>query len=139
MKVFAFDRDETVDTNPPKNRPAVPLTWVRHLAHETDHEVWAIGNQMLRGEADIPGVSEAYARLPSDDHHFGDPSVGIPREKRVQMLSVIFPEAEQYIVIDDVNLKHLDGWTHYFPWDFVEAVETGELLIPLPEEGVGAD
>lgn len=139
MKVFAFDRDETVDTNPPKGRKAVPLSWVRHLAHETHHEVWAIGNQLLRGEADIPGVSEAFDRLPSGTTKFGDPAVGIPREKRVQMLSVLFPEAEAYIVVDDVNLKHLNGWRHYFPWEFVDAVEGGDLDLPLPDEGLASD
>ena len=34
----------------------------RHLAHETDHEVWAIGNQTLKGEADIPGIEELAKR-----------------------------------------------------------------------------
>jgi hypothetical protein len=56
MMVFAFDRDWTVDVNPHPQHEAVPLTWVRHLAHDTNHEVWAIGNQDLKDEADIPGI-----------------------------------------------------------------------------------
>ena len=56
MLVFAFDRDWTVDVNPNPNKEAVPLEWVRHLAHETEHAVYAIGNQLLADEAAIPGV-----------------------------------------------------------------------------------
>jgi hypothetical protein len=41
----------------------VPRSWVRHLAHETAHEVRATGNQALREEADIPGTSEALSRV----------------------------------------------------------------------------
>ncbi len=60
MIVFAFDRDSTVDVNPPDDgSPAVPLEWVAYLAHETDHEVWATGNQRLAEEADIPGDEAA--------------------------------------------------------------------------------
>lgn len=51
MTVFAFDRDWTVDVNPRPNRQAVPLDWVRTLAHETVHPVYAIGNQDLADEA----------------------------------------------------------------------------------------
>ena len=35
MYVFAFDRDWTVDVNSHPHKEAVPLEWVRHLAHET--------------------------------------------------------------------------------------------------------
>lgn len=127
MKVFAFDRDETVDVNPPKGRRAVPLSWVRHLAHETHHEVWAIGNQQLRDEAGIPGIEEALREFP------GETTAGLTREKRIRMVGQLFPDADAYYVVDDLNLNHLDGWTHYFPWDFVTAVEEGHLRIPLPE------
>jgi len=47
MLVFAFDRDWTIDVNPHPRHDAVPLEWVRHLAHETPHAVYAIGNQTL--------------------------------------------------------------------------------------------
>lgn len=59
MCVLAFDRDWTVDVNPHPHRDAVPLEWVRHWAHEAGHEVWAIGNQDLVDEADIPGTVES--------------------------------------------------------------------------------
>lgn len=131
MHVFAFDRDRTVDVNPPRRRRAVPLAWVRYLAHETEHEVWAIGNQQLTDEADIPGVAEAVDQHPDQDG-FDRSAVHIPREDRVRLVGDLFPEAERHIVVDDVNLKHLDGWTHYFPWAFVEAVEGGDIDIDLP-------
>lgn len=127
MKVFAFDRDETVDVNPPEGRRAVPLGWVRHLAHETDHEVWAIGNQRLTDEADIPGLEEAMTRFPDVARS------SLTREKRISMVGALFPDAEEYIVVDDLNLKHVDGWIHYFPWDFVDAVEAGGLGLSFPD------
>ena len=45
--IFAFDRDWTVDVNPHPSRQAVPLDWVRTLAHETHHRVCAIGTDEL--------------------------------------------------------------------------------------------
>jgi len=66
MVVFAFDRDWTVDVNPHPRKEAVPLEWVRHLAHETDHPVYAIGNQALADEAAIPGVVDIVGQHPDD-------------------------------------------------------------------------
>lgn len=63
MIVFAFDRDQTVDVNPHAEKEAVPLEWVKHLATETEHEVWTIGNQTLTEEARIPGMNECVERL----------------------------------------------------------------------------
>lgn len=123
MIVFAFDRDDTVDVNPHhRMEPMVPLSWVRYLAHETPHEVWATGNQALRGEADIPGVDEALARV-----EYEPIGVGLDRRERVHLLSALFPDADRHVVIDDVDLSHLDGWEHYFPWTFVEGVRAGDI------------
>ncbi|MFC6771250.1 hypothetical protein ACFQDD_06925 [Halorubrum pallidum] len=36
----------------------MPLDWIQYLAHETDHVVWAHGNQDLKREAVIPGKQE---------------------------------------------------------------------------------
>ena len=66
--VFAFDRDDTL-TNSPKTGP-IPIEWVRHLARETDHEVWATGNQKLKSEADLPGTDELIAAY---RERWGDP------------------------------------------------------------------
>lgn len=129
MYVFAFDRDDTVDVNPHhRKEPMVPLEWVRYLAHETPHEVWATGNQALRTEADIPGTAEALRR--ADVEPVG---VGLDRRERVFLLSEVFPDADRYIVVDDIDLSHFDGWEHYFPWTFVEAVRAGDLDVGLSE------
>lgn len=134
MIVFAFDRDDTVDVNPHhRKEPMVPLEWIRHLAHETHHEVWATGNQALRGEAEIPGVEEALER--ADYEPLG---VGLDRRERVYLLSELFPDADRHVVVDDIDLSHLDGWEHYFPWTFVESVRAGELDIGLAD-GMLAD
>lgn len=64
--VICFDRDRTVSVNPPPRSgdPAVPLAWVKYLAHDeraTAVDVWATGNQQLCEEAMIPGTAEAVA------------------------------------------------------------------------------
>lgn len=129
MKVFAFDRDATVDSGTPAG--PVPLSWVRHLAHGTDHEVWAIGNQALVGEAAIPGIRDVLARHPSAGR---GPSRRFPREERVLAVGELFPDAEAYVVVDDVNLASLegDGWRHYYPDHFVTAVEAGDVGVTFP-------
>jgi len=64
--VVCFDRDRTVSVNPsprPDER-AVPLAWVKYLAHDPEAanvDVWATGNQRLCEEAAIPGTAEAVA------------------------------------------------------------------------------
>jgi hypothetical protein len=67
--LFAFDRDDTVTSSPEKTGP-VPVEWVRHLAHDTGHEVWATGNQKLKDEADLPGVEEM---VDLSTERWGDP------------------------------------------------------------------
>lgn len=136
MMVFAFDRDWTVDVNPRPGHDAVPLAWVEHLAHETDHEVWAIGNQDLTHEAEIPGIvelSERYYeegidRLGEQDE-FGRFEFWPLRRERLRMLTEVFPDAVEYIVVDDIDLSDVDGWNHYYAWEFVPAVEEGDLPV----------
>ena len=139
MMVFAFDRDWTVDVNPRPGYEAVPLAWVRHLAHETDHEVWAIGNQELKREADVPGIvelSERYyeegsGRLGEKDDR-GYYEFWPPRCERLRILAGLSPDAAEHIVVDDLDLGDVDGWNHYHAWEFVPAVERGEIPIDLP-------
>lgn len=129
MIVFAFDRDHTLDVNPHhRKEPMVPLSWVRYLAHETNHEVWATGNQALCEEADVPGTSEALSRV-----DYEPVGVGLDRRQRVTLLGQLFPEADRYVVVDDVDLSHPDGWEHYFPWTFVERVRAGHLEIGVSD------
>ena len=140
MIVFAFDRDWTVDVNPPPGeREAVPLEWVRHLAHETDHEVWAIGNQDLREEADIPGIvelaeqyyDEGIDRLGEQDD-YGYYEFWPLRRERLRMLVEVLPNAAEYIVVDDLDLSDVEGWNHYHAWEFVSAAERDGIRMELP-------
>ena len=78
MIVFAFDRDLTVDVN----EGPVPLALVRHLAPETEHEVWATGNQLLKQEAGIPGITEILARARAEDYPAPD---HCPRVRRLEI------------------------------------------------------
>lgn len=130
--VFAFDRDHTVDVNPPgRGRDAVPLSWVRHLAHRTHHVVFATGNQRLKDEAEIPGTAEIVRAHPSlsaseaGNVHFNN---RLSRRERVRSLGHLYPAARRRIVVDDVDLADMDDWTHYFPWDFYDAVRAGDVL-----------
>jgi len=143
MYVLAFDRDWTVDVNPPPNREAVPLEWVTYWAQQTDHKVWAIGNQDLVYEAGIPGIVEAVRQYhgnldvlgeqDGNDRYESWPS----RERRLELLAELFPDATGYIVVDDIDLSHVDGWDHYTAWEFLEAIETHPLnshLYPPPAD-----
>lgn len=139
MLVFAFDRDWTVDVNPHPNRDAVPLEWVRHLAHETEHAVYAIGNQLLADEAAIPGVVDIVGRHPDEwDGWLGGKQPNgyyerFPtRRERLALIADLHPEADEYIVVDDIDLSDVDGWDHYHAWEFIPAVERSEIDPTLP-------
>lgn len=135
--VFAFDRDRTVRVNQLyKPDTLVPLAWVRYLAHETDHEVWAIGTQTLKGEADIPGIetlAERYYEAGIDrlgeKNDWGRYEFRPVRRERLRMLAEEFPDSAEYIIVDDIDLSDVDGWSHYYAWDFVPAVERGDVTI----------
>ena len=136
--VLAFDRDWTVDVNPHPNRDAVPLEWVRYWAHERPHEVWAIGNQDLVAEAQIPGVEDLIRRRDGDLSALGEQDdAGYyewwpARAERLHILADLFPDADSYVVVDDLDLGHVDGWDHYHSWEFVPAVRRGEISLTTP-------
>ncbi len=138
MYVLAFDQDWTVDVNPHPNREAVPLDWVRFWAHEADHEVWAIGNQDLVYEAGIPGVVEAVRRYYGDIDVLGEQDENDryeswpSRERRLELLAELFPDAARYIAVDDLDLSHVDGWDHYTAWEFRDEIKTGSLKFLNP-------
>ena len=139
MTVFAFDRDWTVDVNPHPRHEAVPLEWVRHLAHETSHPVYAIGNQELAEEAAIPGVVDIVGRHPDDwGEWLGEKQPDGRYEKfplrreRLSLIADLHPDADGYVVVDDLDLSDVDGWEHYHAWEFVPAVERGEIHPDLP-------
>ena len=138
MYVLAFDRDWTVDVNPHPRRKAVPLEWVRYWAHEAGYEVWAIGNQDLVEEADIPGTVESIRQRDGhvdalgEQDEYGYYEWWPEREKRLRILGELFPSAKGYIAVDDLDLGHVDGWEHYHAWDFVEHIRQGELGLSVP-------
>lgn len=138
MYVLAFDRDWTVDVNPHPNREAVPLEWVRYWAHRAGHEVWAIGNQDLVEEADIPGTVESIRRRDGhvdalgEQDEYGYYEWWPEREERLKILLELFPDAEGHIVIDDLDLEHVDGWDHYYAWDFVKDVREENVGLSVP-------
>lgn len=138
MHVLAFDRDWTVDVNPYPGREAVPLEWIRYWASKTEHKVWAIGNQRLVEEADIPGVAEAVRRHDGNLDRLGEQDdrgryeFWPEREDRLHLLAELCPDAERYIVVDDLDLSHVDGWEHYHAWDFLPLVRNGTLSLATP-------
>jgi len=141
--VLCFDRDHTVSVNPHPERAAVPIGWVQYWAHETDIPVWASGNQHLKSECEIPGLSEAeflweeylcnpqYEFENSEFENFIKPTRRDGLRLIQDLYEQTFPETDfRFIVVDDVDVSDLAAegpWTHYFPWDFRAAVEAGAL------------
>ena len=138
MYVLAFDRDWTIDVNPHPRYDAVPLEWVQYWAHETAHEVWAIGNQDLVAEAEIPGTVESIRRrdgtieVLGEQDEYGYYEWWPEREERLHILAELFPDAAEYVVVDDLDLSHVDGWAHYHAWDFLDAIDNGHLDLSHP-------
>ena len=150
--VACFDRDWTVSVNPPPDGEAVPLSWVKAYAHGNGYgrvDVWATGNQRLRGEAAIPGVETARAMradlgLPEVESRASDPAGiapvnrGLPtRRDRLRMVAELYEESGRpettLLVVDDVDLSDMDGWTHYTAWEFVPAAREGSAPLSAPE------
>jgi hypothetical protein len=138
MYVLAFDRDWTVDVNAHPRYDAVPLEWVRYWAHETDHEIWAIGNQDLVAEAEIPGTVESIRRRDGTIEALGEQDAygyyewWPERDERLHILTELFPDAAEYVVVDDLDLSYVDGWTHYHAWDFLDAIDDAHLDLSRP-------
>lgn len=125
--VLAFDRDGTVTKGIPPG--PIPVSWIRTLSDHPENEVYAIGNQTLRWEADIPGRSDILAA------HDQDLAEQRSRREYLCLLPDIHPDASAYIVVDDVNLEELEplGWTYYTPHEFHERYEdTDDLGVHLP-------
>lgn len=106
--IIAFDRDKTVTTG---DGP-VPVGWVQALADMDNCAVWAIGNQLLCSEGEIPGFEEI--RQWFDD----DRLPMYPRRQRLRYLEEIHLTATTCIVVDDEDLSEVDGWRYYRPDEF---------------------
>lgn len=147
--VVCFDRDEAVSTNPhpDPDKSAVPLGWVKYLAHDAEGvDVWATGNQTLRHEAAIPGTDRALelweALGVQKDGRFSIPDplrFDLPRRDRLHVVQDLYAAGGRepaFVVVDDVDLGNMarHGWQHFFPWEFVSAVECGKAPVSIPAD-----
>lgn len=120
--VVAFDTDYTIGY---ADGP-VPLSHVISLREADDVAVYATGfNQTLRDEAEIPGMAEIKEMCDMDLTDW------VPRADRMRLLAKIHRDADEYIVVDDTDLRQLhdEGWRYYHPIEYV--VE--ELDVPVEE------
>jgi hypothetical protein len=62
----------------------------------------------------------------------GPSPVGSAEAAGLQILADIFSAADEYIIVDDLYLSHVDGWTHYHAWEFVPTVQQGDLELTIP-------
>lgn len=120
--VAAFDTDMTME---PARGP-VPLAHVIELRNDPTVSVWATGfNQALRGWAGIPGMAELKALT---DYGPDDPDAPagewfVERPTRMRLLERVYPDAERYFVVDDVDLTELEpDWEYHTPWDYARDV-----------------
>lgn len=56
------------------------------------------------------------------------------RAERLHILARLFPDADAYIVVDDLDLSYVDGWTDCHAWDFLDAIDEGHLDLTIPRE-----
>lgn len=139
--VLCFDRDQTLNLNPPQNGKAVPLSWVQYYAHFTNLDVWATGNQQLQIEAGVPTPYEASQMLKDDGHSVRyDPS-GSHQARRngLQIIEKLYSEVydnPSFLVVDDANLTAFaqdTKWQYYSPAEFVSFIKEGDSELPDPD------
>jgi hypothetical protein len=146
--VLCFDRDHTVSVNGHPEKRAVPIGWIQYWAHVLEIPVWASGNQHLRVEAEIPGISEGEhlweSYIDGDEYNYENSQFkDFHKPRRRDGLRLIqdlyqetFPDEDfRFIVVDDADVSDLEDegpWTHYFPWDFVKTVESGNFALEEP-------
>lgn len=146
--VLCFDRDDTLSVNPHPDHRAVPIGYVQWYAHELEIPVWATGNQHLRTEAKIPGIREAEhaweAYLEGEEYVYENSEFeNYIKPRRRDGLRLIqdlyqstYPDEDfRFVVVDDADVSDLEDegpWTHYFPWNFVEAVEDDDFALEEP-------
>lgn len=98
-KLYAFDRDQTVETS----EGPIPLSVIRKLVEE-GAIVYAIGNVLLCNEINIP-----YAE-------------GETKVERVENLRKKYPNLDEYILIDDGEIE-VRGFKHYTPDEFLKTIK----------------
>ena len=128
MILFAFDRDCTIDSS--DDPGPIPLLLVRYLHFKTEHQVGAIGNQILCLEAEIPGIKDVQRELNLSKEEI-DRVIGkmkedrkailekqhrnvFSKQTRLYWLEMLHPDILVKIVIDDYFIDR-EGWVHLFP------------------------
>ena len=138
MYVLVFDWDWTVDVNPLPQRNVVPLEWVRYRAYEAGHGIWAIGNQDFVDEANLLGTVEPVRQRDGhidalgEGNKHGSYEWWPERKERLQILTELFPDAKGQMLIDALDIGHVNGWEHNHAWDFVKHIRQGESGVSSP-------
>lgn len=140
--IICFDRDQTLDINPPKDKRAVPLSWVQYFAHKTDEDidVWATGNAQLQIEAGIPTPYEA-KKILFDNNYSVNKSLTFRRDG-LDIIERLYNELydnPKFIVVDDENLSNYTNnqdWYWYKPNEFFIDINNvvEEHSIPNPQQ-----
>ncbi len=123
---------------------------MQYWSHVEEIPVFASGNQHLRVEAEIPGISEAehvweeyldngeydYENSQFEDYWKPRRRDGLRLIQDVYQTA--YPDEDfRFVVVDDVDVSDLEEegpWEHHFPWDFVEVVENGNFVLDEPPE-----
>lgn len=141
QNILCFDRDQTLDINPPPDKKVVPLSWVQFFAHKTDGkiDVWATGNRQLQIEAGIPTPYEAN-RMLIDQGYSVNKSLNFRRDGLdiIEKLYTNIYSDVQFIVVDDENLTTFSNkkhWVWYRPNKFYNNIKSisDNLDIPNPQ------
>jgi len=109
MIVFAFDRDLTVDTS----EGPIPLSTIISLAKH--FPAYAIGNQQLVLEANIPGRESLGPDKVYLSNAVVEQNIG-GKHLRLQKLLKLYPTFTR-ICTDDYNIS-FKGWHYFTPYDF---------------------
>lgn len=137
--VLCFDRDQTIDVNPPPNEEVVPLSWVQYFAHKTNDciDVWATGNRQLQIEAGIPTPYEAKQMLINKGYNITS-SISL-RRGGLDTIEILYSNIYsdiQFIVVDDENLNTYSNkelWVWYRPNEFYRDIESISENLDIPD------
>jgi len=146
--VLCFDRDDSVSVNPHSDHRAVPIGWLQFWSHVEEIPVFASGNQHLRTEAKIPGISEAEHAweeyVTGEEYEYENSQfedyIKPRRRDGLRLIQDLYEETFpdqtfRFVVVDDADVSDLEEegpWAHFFPRDFVEAVESGDFALEEP-------
>jgi hypothetical protein len=129
MHIFAFDWGWTVDEDSHPDHEGVPLNWVAALAEADSCRVYALSDR-LASKLGIPGPKDLLD---------GKTPAGSERRAILGELRDRHPDVTSRVVVDDIDLSDVPGWTHYTGWEFVAAARAGTLPTEVPTDGLELD